>query len=334
MTSDQPAMMRAAYLSEPGRIEVDTFPVPEPEDGEVLVEMAYASVCGSDVHAVHDGFHRPDRLGDPGYPGHEGVGTVVASSPSGPPVGSWVLTVPRALSGGCFAEFQALPANQVVPLPDDADPVAMLMAQQLGTTIYSLHRVLRILPRPPRTALVIGAGSAGLSFIQQLVGAGVEQVIASDLEPSRCAAAAGVGATHVVQAPEGDVVALCRELTDGRGVDLVIEAAGVDACRAQAVDAARVDGTVLAFGYPERHGMAPFPVQIAFGRAVTVQWVRDAQGEPGQPAFHQAVADIAAGTIDVSMLLSRPYPLAETDAAVRAARDRALGAGKVIIAMK
>ncbi|MDN5725549.1 MAG: zinc-binding dehydrogenase [Propionibacteriales bacterium] len=334
MKVDQRPTMRAAFMPEPGRIEISDFPIPEPQAGEILIEMTHASVCGSDVHVVHDGFHQPARLGVPGYPGHEGVGTVIRTIETGPPVGSQVLTVPRAANGGCFAEFQAIPANQVVVLPVDTNPLEMLMAQQLGTTIYALRRLWTILPETPRTALVIGSGSAGLYFIQQLLRAGVEQVIAADLNPARCAAAKAVGAAHVVQAPDADVVSVCKDLTDGLGVDVVIEAAGSDECRAQAIEAVRVDGTVLAFGYPQRLGMAPFPVRSAFARAVTVQWVRDAQGEPGQPAFAQAIADIASGAIDVSMLLSDPFALADTERAVRASRDRELGAGKVIISIQ
>ena len=85
----------------PGRIEMGDFPVPGITDGQVLVQMQYASVCGSDVHAVFDGFHNPDSVGRPGYPGHEGVGVVVESRSELFPPGTPVLTVPHGPDGGC-----------------------------------------------------------------------------------------------------------------------------------------------------------------------------------------------------------------------------------------
>ncbi len=84
--------MRAASLVRPGVVEVLDFPIPEPGADQVLVKMHYASICGSDVHVIFDGFHTPEYLGRPGYPGHEGIGTVAASTHPDLPVGSPVLT--------------------------------------------------------------------------------------------------------------------------------------------------------------------------------------------------------------------------------------------------
>ena len=79
--------MKAAVLVGPGRFEVAEVPDPSPTPGQVLVRTHRAAICGSDLHVVYDGFHQHDFPAPPGYPGHEGVGVIVAT-------GERVLTAP------------------------------------------------------------------------------------------------------------------------------------------------------------------------------------------------------------------------------------------------
>ena len=115
--------MRAACLVGSGRVSVGDFDRPRITGGEVLVRMTHASICGSDVHVVFDGFHLPESFGIPGFPGHEGVGVVVESRSERVPAGTAVLTipVPSGTFHGCFAEFMALDAEHVIELPAGHD---------------------------------------------------------------------------------------------------------------------------------------------------------------------------------------------------------------------
>jgi L-iditol 2-dehydrogenase len=153
--------MRAAQLVAPGRLDVGEFPVPEPAPGQVLVRTIRASICGSDTHVVFDGFEPDELPGRPGYPGHEGVGEVVASLSAELRPGDLVLTVPVPAESGCFAEYQAIDERSVIKLPADGDPVRLLMAQQLGTTILAMRRFWS--GRGAAAATLIGAGSAWAS---------------------------------------------------------------------------------------------------------------------------------------------------------------------------
>ncbi|HKA49494.1 MAG TPA: alcohol dehydrogenase catalytic domain-containing protein [Candidatus Dormibacteraeota bacterium] len=100
--------MRAARLVAPGHLEVARVPIPEPGSRQALIRMRRASICGSDVHVVFDGFE-PDQLpAAPGYPGHEGVGEVVDTRSDAFAAGDRVLTVPVPARAGCFAEFQVV----------------------------------------------------------------------------------------------------------------------------------------------------------------------------------------------------------------------------------
>ena len=311
--------MRAAFMPEPGRLEMGTFPVPSLSVGHVLVETHYASICGSDVHMTYAGFHNPDALGRPGYPGHEGVGVVVESRSERVPVGTTVLTVPQAPVGGCFAEYQAVDDSQVVPLAAGRDERRLLMAQQLGTVVFAMRKFLR---PPVDTAGVIGVGPAGLFFVQLLLRAGCRTVIASDVDLDRLAVAERLGATPVLAASDDSFADAVLDATGGLGAELVVEAAGLDACRAQAVAALRLHGTVGCFGYAERLGLAPFPVRDAFRKAATVAWVRDTQSEPGLTSFREAVELIRTGAVDVEDHVRHVLPLEEAPRGLEQAHHR------------
>ena len=324
-------MMRAARLVRPGRVEVDTFPVPEPGDGQVLVRMRRASICGSDVHVVFDGFEPDELPAAPGYPGHEGVGEVVESRSTMFAPGDWVLTVPVPGQGGCFAEFQLVDEASLVALQSEGDLGRLLMAQQLGTTIFAFRRFWLPDGRDPGAAALIGAGSAGLFFLQQLRQAGFETVVVADREPARLEIARELGASVCVCAPAESVVEATMDVTRGEGADLVIEAAGYDACRAQAVAAVCERGRVGLFGFPERKGDAPFPVNLAFRKGVSVLFSVGTQREPGLRSFREAVEAIRSGSIEVGYCLAPSFTIEEVPEALVLAREWGRGAVKLNI---
>lgn len=322
--------MRAAWMPCAGRIEVGDAVEPVAGDGQVLVRMHHASICGSDTHVVHDGFHREERLGVPGYPGHEGVGVVEASHAPGFRPGDRVLTVPPGWLGACLAELQAIDARHLVPIPDGVGLTRGLMAQQLGTTVFAMKRF----ERPERdVAAVIGAGSAGSYFVQHLRRLGYEHVVVSELDAGRLETAGRLGATTLVDARDSSVVEAVHDLTDGAGAGLVIEAAGYDACRADAVEALRYGGTAGFFGYPERYGDAPYPSFLAFRRNATLAWINGAQLEPGLASFRTAMRLIADGEIAVDHCLERHLDLEDAAEAIDLARRGGDGATKVNITL-
>jgi L-iditol 2-dehydrogenase len=304
-------------MPRPGVLDVGDFPDPVlTRDGDVVVQMQYASVCGSDLHMLYDGLHREDQIGKAGYPGHEGVGVVVESRSTRCPVGAQVLTVPPGDMGGCFAELQLIDDEHLVPLPTGADLPRLLMAQQLGTTVFAAKKFCQ---QPGTTAAIIGAGSAGLFFLQLLRARGYETVLLSEPSAGRLAVAEGLGAVPV-HVPTQSLADAVLDVTAGRGADLVIETAGLDACRAEAVEAVRRGGTVGCFGYPERVGLAPFPVQRAFRKAASVLWTSGAQAEQGLSSFREAVRLIDSGSVDADFCLHHRVGLEDAISGVELAR--------------
>lgn len=299
--------MRAGRLVARGRVEVDACPVPAPGPGEVLLRTHQASICGSDVHVVFSGRDEEEFPYPPGAPGHESVGEVLESRSEGHAEGDLVLATPVPRVSHAFADRQVVPGVFLVPLPAEADVETALMAQQLGTVIFALKRFWQ--GPPGETAVVIGAGSAGLHFTQLLRRAGFGRVVVADRHPHRLAAARAVGAAVTVQAPAESVVEAAMDLTGGRGADLVVEAAGRDATRVQALHAVAEGGRVGYFGLPERGGDMAFPYAEVFRRRPTIEVAAGAQLEPGLASFREAVARLASGELDVSSLVTHRLPL-------------------------
>jgi L-iditol 2-dehydrogenase len=312
--------MRASRLVGPARIEVDRFPVPALEPGQVLLRTLGASICGSDVQVVFSRHHETFPL-PPGAPGHESVGEVVESRSERHAAGDLVLATPVPSFSRAFADRQVVPDAFLVPLPAGADVDAALMGQQLGTAVFALKRFW---PGPPgETAVVIGAGSAGLHFLQLLRRAGFGRVVVADRHAHRLAAARALGAGVTVLAPGESVVEATMDLTGGRGADLVVEAAGRDATRVQALRAVAEGGRVGYFGLPEGTGDMPFPYGELFRRHPTIEISVGAQLEPGLASFREAVARIASGEMDVSRLITHRFGIERLPEALDLAREGA-----------
>ncbi len=170
---------------------------------------------------------------------------------------------------------------------------------------------------------VCGAGTAGLFFVQLARLAGFAKIIVSDLTESRLALAARFGATTTVLAPGRSLAEAVLDETSGAGADLVIEAVGLDSTRIECLAAVRDEGRVGYFGFPESHSSeSAWSFSRAWAKRVSLEVSTGAQREPGLPAFHEAVALIASGTVDVAPLAADVYPLASIQEAFEAARER------------
>lgn len=316
-------LARAALHVGPGRMEVGLHPVPDLVDGNVEVQVERAAICGSDLHSIFDGLGFLSETGapQPGRPGHEAVGMVVRSAAAELRHGDRVLV----LDGGAFAERMSVPAALCVRLPAGSAADRMVTAQQLGGVLYGMTKFW---PQdaPGDVATVIGAGPIGYLFAAVLRRNGFGTIIVSDLAPDRLAAVGSRGscsADVTVLAPNESVVDATMAATERRGADLVIEAAGYDGTRAQAVHCVRTEGRVGFFGYPESSGSAPFPFADAFWRApISLEIVRNAQASPGLACFHRAVQLIADDEVDIAPLLGTTYPLERITDALACARRR------------
>jgi L-iditol 2-dehydrogenase len=315
--------MLAARLTGPGEIVTEQVTTPAMSGpAQVLVRNLVSTICGSDVHVVFGGGVQGDER--PGYPGHESVGVVVDSSDPAFAADDLVLAVPNLAHAGGFAELQLLPSSMVIGLPAGTRPEVAVLAQQLGTTIFGMKRFW---PGAANgVAAVLGAGPVGLFFTRLCRLAGFEQVVVSDLHEHRLEVARAMGATRTVRADGDAVVGAVYELAP-EGARLVVEAAGRDETRVQAIHCVAVDGRIGMFGMPHGPDMT-LPFELLFRRKPTVEFCWDAQAEPGHLSFREAWEALRTGRVDSAPLLPRLWPLTELPEALEAARAAVPGAVK------
>ena len=249
MTQSVPASMKAIEISEPGGPEMlrpCTRPVPEPGKGEVLVRVAAAGVNFPDVAQRRGNYPPPPGASD--LPGLELSGEVAALGPgvTGPAPGDAVCAL---VSGGGYAEYCAVPVPQCLPVPDGLD---MVQAAALPETFFTVWTNLfdggRL--RAGETVLIHGgSGGIGTTAIQIARAFGA-RVFATARTKEKCAFCEELGAERGIVYAEEDFVAVVRELTEKRGVDLILDMVGGDYL-ARNVRALAVEGRLVQIAVRE-----------------------------------------------------------------------------------
>ncbi len=281
--------MKAIQINEIGSADVlilRDVPEPVPGAGEVLIRVEAAGVNFSDIMWRRGEYEVETPL--PFIPGAEVAGTVAALGPNvtGFTIGMHVVSAPP--SGG-YAQFVVAPIATTFPIPDGISPteVVSLMAQGL-TAVLALRKSGRL--TPGESVLVEAAAGGVGSFAVQLAklyGAG--KVIAATSSPEKNAIAEGLGADASVDYTKPDWAKAVRDLTDGRGVDVLLDLAGGETT-AQALDALAPFGRLVVIG--KAAGEAP-PTSVwalgkhnqsivgfsIFGFAQTPSIIQEALGE-------------------------------------------------------
>ncbi|GAB7103078.1 NAD(P)H-quinone oxidoreductase [Streptomyces phaeofaciens JCM 4814] len=217
--------MHAITIPEPGGPEAlvwDEVPDPVPGEGEVLVEVAAGAVNRADI-LQRQGFYDPPPGASP-YPGLECSGRIVALGPgaSGWAVGDEVCAL---LAGGGYAEKVAVPAGQLLPVPEGVDLVRAAALPEVTCTVWSNVFMVSHL-RPGETLLVHG-GSSGIGTmaiqLAKAVGARVAVTAGTKEKLDRCAE---LGADILIDYREQDFVAELKAATGGAGADVILDNMG------------------------------------------------------------------------------------------------------------
>jgi NADPH2:quinone reductase len=227
MSTTLPSQMRAIEISTPGGPEVlrpGQRPVPVPAAGEVLIEVAAAGVNRPDVLQRKGGYAPPPGASD--LPGLEVAGTVVKL---GPQASDWKIgdEVCALVTGGGYAEYVAAPAAQCLPIPRG---LTLEQAASLPETFFTVwvNVFLRGGLKDDETLLVQGGSSGiGVTAIQVTRALG-HRVFATAGTAEKCAECEKLGATRAINYRSEDFVAVVKQLTGGRGVDVILDMVGGD----------------------------------------------------------------------------------------------------------
>ena len=261
---------RQAMLLEPGRLELRAYDPPHPGPGAVLIKIACALSCGTDLKTF--------RRGHPIWPlptpfGHEFAGVIaeVGAGVDAFKPGDAIMAAPTAPCGACFycrrgqenlcaqamdrmvmgayADYLLVPdhivARNMFLKPDHLPFEEAALLEPLACVVHAQDLAL---PQPFETVLIVGAGAFGLLHLLMLKAAGVRDVVVTGRGNDRLRWARELGADRVIDAATDDAEALVASLNDGHGPDLVIECTGQIAGWQDAFKRVRRGGRVVFFG--------------------------------------------------------------------------------------
>lgn len=322
--------MRASRVMTKHQIICDQVDVLPPKEDESLVRTAWAAICGSDVHVLHGEVPLPPRIVNVGTPGHEGIGYIEESTSPDYRKNDLVLTIPGySARTGTFCDYQTLLTRYTLKVPPTDIPLEqLLMAQQFGTTIYSLRQLpVDVIGK---TVMVMGQGSAGLFFAWSLKRAGAARVIASDKSPARLAISRHFGVDVPVIAGKEAYQAV-MDHTGGEGVDYLVEAVGNAEALAQSIGLIREGGHGLYFGLPDTKEFIPFNFHDFQRRRLTINATTHALRDPSMSSFKRALDLIVTRQIDVSPMISHAFSLDQIEQAMDLATTYKDNARKVCL---
>jgi threonine dehydrogenase-like Zn-dependent dehydrogenase len=274
--------MRGIVFTGGRELELMDFDDPTPGPGEVVLEMKASGMCGSDLHQYRrpKGDKGSSVGGLPANPnpviaGHEPCGIVLARGPgvteADAKIGARVMVhhyqgcahcehcrsgwqqlcqeVPVKVYGnnahGGHAKYLRVPANTLVPLPDELSfEAGAAISCGTGTAWGALRRMNL---SGNDTIAIFGQGPVGLSGTQLAKAMGA-RVIALDISPERLARAKEFGADEVVNSRSNDPVAAIKDLTHGRGADCTLDTSSAPEGRIAAIRSAKVWGTMCFVG--------------------------------------------------------------------------------------
>jgi len=352
--------MKAAIFLEPGRIILGEKPVPDVGPLDALIQVTTTTICGTDVHILKGEFpvargltvgHEPvgiiEKLGSAVVGYREGQRVVAgAITPSGTSNASlcgfhsqcggahdhgW-----KAMGGwrfgntidGAQAEYLLVPdamAN-LSPVPDGLTDEQVLMCPDILSTGFSGAESGRI--RIGDTVAIFAQGPIGLCATAGAKLMGATTIIAVDTVPERLAIARAMGADHVVDFRKVDPVDEIRRITDGRGVDVSIEALGRQTTFEAALRVLRPGGTLSSLGVYSEDLHIPidaFSAGLGDNRIVTTLC------PGGKERMRRLMEVVASGRVDTGALVTHRFSLDDIESAYELFANQRDGVLKVAI---
>lgn len=339
---EDPAL-RATFIHGVKDLRLGEKPEPEKSGDEVLIRVGGVGVCGSDLHYYREGGIGPALIREPFVPGHEFAGWVVEDRPDlGLHSGQLVAVDPARPCGRCewcerghinlcpnveflgappyhgaMTENIAVRPEQIFALPAGFTISQAVMLEPLGVAVHALD-----LAGPPllETVAILGCGPIGLCLLQLVRLAGADRVYAIDPVAYRAQAAKRLGADEVA----GDFDAV-RRWTDGRGVDLVLEATNSPDGFQHATETVRIGGRIVLVGIPDgdRYTLG---AALARRKGLSIKLAR----RMGH-VYPRAIKLIAEGRVDVDSIVTHRFGLEDAATAFALQSDCRDGALKSII---
>lgn len=354
------ATMKAAVFVEPGRIALDEKPIPQPGPLDALVRVTTTTICGTDVHILKGEYpvargltvgHEPvgviEKLGSAVRGYQEGQRVIAgAITPSGwsnacqcgcgaqdgagtahgwKPLGGWRF---GNTIDGCQAEYVLVPdaMNNLAPVPDGLTDEQVLMCPDIMSTGFSGAESGRI--RIGDMVAVFAQGPIGLCATAGAKLSGATMVIGVDRIAGRLEIARRMGADFVVDSSREDPVQAIMRLTGGRGVDVAIEALGIQDTFEACLRVLRPGGTLSSLGVYSTDLRIPLD---AFAAGLGDHRIVTTLCPGGKERMRRLMAVIQAERLDLAPMVTHRFKLGDIEAAYDLFANQRDGVLKVAI---
>jgi alcohol dehydrogenase len=330
--------MKAAVFVEPGKIVIQEKPIPDVTPGSALIQVTTTTICGTDVHILKGEYPvAPGRI-----VGHEPVGTIAAlgagvtgyelgqrviigaitpcgqchaclsghlAQCGGKPIGGWRF---GNTIDGCQAEYVLVPhamANLAL-VPTELTDEQVLMCPDIMSTGFGGAESGGV--RIGDTVAVFAQGPIGLCATAGAKLKGATQIIAVDRVPERLAMAKRLGADVTIDGAKQDPVATIMELTGGRGVDVAIEALGLQSTFESCLRVLKPGGVLSSLGVYS--GKLSLPID-AFAAGLGDHTIITTLCPGGKERMRRLMAVVASGRVDLQPLVTHRFRLDQIEAA-------------------
>lgn len=322
--------MKAVYMEKPWNIEISDVQMPKPKEGEALLRVKSAGICGSDIGAFRG------TNGLVSYPriiGHEIAGEVISipeNNKNGIKPGDRVIVDPYLYCGHCYpcsigrtnccvdlkvlgvhvdggmAEYFCHPADMLLKVPDDMPWDIIPLAEPLTIALHGIHRLNL---KAGEHIAINGAGPIGLLAAMVALHYGAEPIMI-DLVKERLDFAKSLGVRYTINLREEDLVEKVSEYTNGRMAECVMEASGANSAIRATLDIVSHAGRIALTGWPKKE--TPIPTDMITRKEVDVRGARTSAGE-----FPEAIDLIYHQKVDARRILTKVISIDEAPETIR-----------------
>lgn len=319
----------AVKLERPGEIHTVDIPEPSVGEGDALIRVKSAGICGSDIGAYRGA---NALVSYPRVIGHEIAGEVIRIPENfkGIVPGDHVVVDPYLYCGHCYpcsigrtncceslkvlgvqceggmAELFAHPADMLVKIPQDMDWDLAALAEPLTIALHGLHRAKLV---AGEYAVISGAGPIGLLAAMAAIHYGAVPIVI-DLVGERLEKAKSLGVTHTICLKQEDAAVRVREITGGSMAQVVMEASGAGPAVVMALELACHAGRIILTGWPKGE------IRLDTGKITKKELdVRGARTSAGE--FEEAIHLIYRRKVDVAAILTKVVPAEQIPEMVR-----------------
>lgn len=336
LMTELPTKTSAAILLEIGKpLEIMELNLPALKPGQVLVDVDHAGICHTQLHEVR-GRRGPDKF-LPHALGHEGAGTVLSVGQGvnkvkagDKVVMTWIkasgMDVPSCtydsaigpINSGAISTFMTVSItseNRLVPISDYSlqNREACLLGCAVPTGVGVVMNSAKV--KPDSSVAVFGVGGIGLSAILGARMRGAEIIIAVDIIEQKLSKALQAGATHTINATEGNVAERISQISKGRGVDSAIEAVGKPEAMESAFASIAYGGgvCVLAGNVPYGETIKLDPYDLIKGRRIIGSWGGETIPDRDIPFYAEM---FLSGKLPFDQLVSHEWRLEDINIAL------------------